>query len=71
MLRRIPRMPGLPFGGGPGLLLAAGAAYFVWEHEQGRHAQPHVLCPVCWLNKTAPAPEASGTPGPAGQPEQP
>ena len=53
------------------MLLAAGAAYFVWEHEQGRHAQPHVLCPVCWLNKTAPAPEASGTPGPAGQPEQP
>lgn len=71
MLRRIPRVPGLPFGGGPGLLLVAGAAYFVWEHERGRHAQAHVLCPVCWLDKVAPAPEeASGTSGPAEPPEQ-
>ena len=71
MLRRIPRVPGLPFGGGPGLLLVAGAAYFAWEHEQGRHGQAHVLCPVCWLDKIAPVPEASGTPAPAEPPEQP
>jgi hypothetical protein len=52
------------------LLLVAGAAYFAWEHEQGRHAQPHVLCPLCWLNKIAPAPEASGGSSPAEPPEQ-
>jgi hypothetical protein len=59
MFRRIPRVPGLPLGGGLELLLAAGGAYFAWEHGEGRHAQPHVLCPICWLNKIAPAPEAS------------
>lgn len=69
MLRRIPRVPGLPFGGGPGLLLVAGAAYFTWEHEQGRHGQAHVLCPVCWLNKIAPAPPAPGSSGPPEPPE--
>jgi len=36
-------------------MLAAGGAYFAWEHEQGRHGQPHLLCPVCWLNKIAPS----------------
>lgn len=54
MLRRIPRIPGLPLGGGPGLLLAAGAAYVAAEHEQGRHQRPHALCAICWLNKIAP-----------------
>ena len=44
------------------MLLAAGAGYFAWEHEQGRHGRPHVLCPVCWLNKISPAPEASEPP---------
>jgi hypothetical protein len=34
MHRRMPRAPGLPFGGGLNLLLVAGAAYFVWEHGQ-------------------------------------
>ena len=57
MLRRIIRVPGLP-GGGVQLVLLAGGAYFAWEHEQGKHAQPHLLCPVCWLNKIAAAPEA-------------
>jgi hypothetical protein len=52
------------------LLLVAGGAYFVWEHEQGRHGQPHVLCLLCWLNKIAPAPGASGGSGPAEPPEQ-
>ena len=52
------------------MLLVAGAAYFAWEHEQGRHGQAHLLCPVCWLNKVAPTPEASGTSGPAERPEQ-
>jgi hypothetical protein len=52
------------------LLLLAGAAYFAWEHDQGRHVQPHLLCPLCWLNKIAPAPEASGGSSPAEPPEQ-
>ena len=74
MPSRIPRAPGLPFGGGLNLLLVAGAAYFLWEHEQGRHGQPHLLCPLCWLHKIAPAPtpapEAPGGPGPAEPPQQ-
>jgi hypothetical protein len=52
------------------LALVAGAAYFAWEHEQGRHGRPHVLCPLCWLNKITPAPEASGGSNPAEPPEQ-
>jgi len=61
MIRRIPRF-GLPIGGLQ-LVLAGGAAYFAWEHEQGKHAQAHLLCPICWLNKIAPAAEQdeSGT----------
>ena len=55
MIRPILRF-GLPVGGLE-LVLAGGAAYLAWEHEQGRHAQPHMLCPICWLNKIAPAPE--------------
>lgn len=70
MLRRIPRVPGLPFGGGLDLLLVAGVALasFAWEHEQGRHQRPHVLCLSCWLNKIAP--EASSGSSPAEPPEQ-
>jgi hypothetical protein len=52
------------------LLLVAGAAYLAWEHQQGRHERPQVLCPLCLLNKIAPAPEASGGPDPAEPPEQ-
>jgi hypothetical protein len=52
------------------LLLVAGAAYFAWEHEQGRHERPHVLCPLCWLNKVAPASGTSGGSSPAEPPEQ-
>ena len=70
MHRRIPRAPGLPFGGGLNLLLVAGAAYFVWEHGQGRHGRPQALCPLCWLDKLAPSPGASGGSSPAGPPEQ-
>ena len=70
MLRRIPRLPGLPFGGGLELLLVGGGAYLAWEHEQGRHGQPHLLCPICWLNKIAPAPDASGGSRQAEPPEQ-
>jgi hypothetical protein len=51
-------------------VLVAGAAYFAWEHEQGRHGRPHVLCPLCWLNKIAPASESSGGSRPAEPPEQ-
>jgi hypothetical protein len=52
------------------LLLVAGGAYLAWEHEQGRHERPHALCPLCWLNKIAPAPQASGGSSPAEPPEQ-
>ena len=55
MIRRMIRF-GLP-GNGLELVLAGGAAYFAWQHQQGRHGQAHVLCPICWLNKIAPAPE--------------
>jgi hypothetical protein len=67
---RLPRAPGLPFGGGLNLVLAAGAAYFVWEHGQGRHGRLHLLCPLCWLDKIDPAPEVPGGPNPAEPPEQ-
>jgi hypothetical protein len=70
MLRRMPRVLVFPFGGGLNVLLVAGAAYFAWEHEQGRHESPHVLCLVCWMNKVAPAPEAPGSSSPA-QPSEP
>jgi len=59
MIRRIPKL-GLPIGGWQ-LVLAGGAAYFAWEHEQGKHAQAHMLCPICWLNRIAPANESDGT----------
>jgi len=56
MIRRMLRF-GLPVGTGLELLVAGGAAYFAWEHEQGRHTQAHMLCPICWLNKIAPPAE--------------
>ena len=68
MPRPLLRVPGLPFGGGLNLLLVAGGAYFVWEHEQGRHGRPNALCPLCWLNKVAPTPGASGGSSPAEPP---
>jgi len=52
------------------LLLVAGAAYFVWEHEQGRHGRPQVLCPLCWLDKVTPAPGAAGGASPVEPPDQ-
>ena len=52
------------------MVLVAGAAYFVWEHGQGRHGRPHLLCPLCWLDKIDPTPEASSGRSPAGPPEQ-
>ena len=65
---------GLPVGGLE-LVLVGGAAYFAWEHDQGKHAQAHLLCAVCWLDKIAPAPaQASAptpTPAPAPAPEPP
>jgi hypothetical protein len=66
----VPRAPRLPFGGGPNLLLAAGAAYFVWQHGQGRHGRPHLLCPLCWLDKIAPDPGPSDGPSPPEPPHQ-
>jgi hypothetical protein len=65
MIRRIARF-GLPFGSGPELALVAGAAYFAWEHEQGKHGRPHLLCAICWLNRIAPASEPQEeTPAPS------
>ena len=68
MPSRMPRAPGLPFGGGLNVVLVAGAAYFVWEHGQGRHGRPHMLCPLCWLEEIDPAPDLPGGPGPAEPP---
>jgi len=61
LMARLPRAMrlGLP-AGGPELILAGGAAYFAWEHEQGRHGQAHMLGPICWLSKIAPATRAAG-----------
>jgi hypothetical protein len=70
MIRRIPRVPGLAVGAGLDVVLVAGAAHFAWEHEQGRHGRPHLLCPICWLNKIAPAREAPGGASPAEPPKQ-
>jgi hypothetical protein len=58
----VPGFPRLPIGGVK-LLLLAGGAYFAWEHEQGKHEGPNLLCPICWLNKIAPTPEASSGSG--------
>ncbi|HEY1914947.1 MAG TPA: hypothetical protein VGH27_05155 [Streptosporangiaceae bacterium] len=71
MLRRILKVPGLPFGGGLNVVLVAGAAYFVGEHGKGRHEQPHLLCPICWLDKVSPAPEGSGDARPSGDNDEP
>lgn len=69
MMRPIARFRRVPFWGGPNVLLAGGAVYFAWEHEQGRHTQPHILCPICWLNRIAPPPpEAPSGPSPAEPP---
>ena len=65
---RIPRVPGLRLGGGLDMLLVAGGAHFAWEHEQGRHQRPHMLCLICWLDKIAP--EGSSGSTPAEPPEQ-
>lgn len=56
MIRRMPRF-GFPFGTGLELVLVVGGVYFAGEHEQGKHGQPNLLCPICWLNKIAPATE--------------
>ena len=62
MIRRMPRF-GLPLGGLQ-IVLVVGAAHFAHEHEQGKHDRANLLCPICWLNKIAPAAEPpSGTPG--------
>jgi len=66
---RIPGIPRFPIGG-VNLLLLAGGVYFAWEHEQGRHERPHLLCAVCWLNKVAPGEQASSSSGPA-EPSEP
>lgn len=65
MIRRMPRF-GLPFGSRLEMALVAGAAYFAWEHEQGKHGQAHLLCLSCWLDRIAPATEPPDqTPAPS------
>ncbi len=56
IIRRLLKL-GLPVGSGLELVLVGGAAYIAWEHQQGRHVQANLLCPICWLNKIAPAAE--------------
>jgi hypothetical protein len=67
----LPRIPGFPRPFGlrrEVVVLVAGAAYFAGEHEQGRHTRPNLLCLICWLNRVAPAPEATGGASPTGNP---
>lgn len=52
------------------VLLVASGAYMAWEHEQGRHGQPNLLCPICWLNKIAPGPAKPSASGTAEPPDQ-
>lgn len=59
VLPRIPGIPRLPLGGGPGLLAVGAAAYIAADHDKGKHTRPHPLCAVCWLNKVAPPRPAS------------
>jgi len=53
---------GLPVSGLE-LLLVGGAAHFAAEHERGKHGQAQILCPICWLNKIAPADPPDGAAG--------
>jgi hypothetical protein len=55
MIRRMLRF-GLPVSGLE-LLLAGSGLYFASEHQKGKHGQANMLCPICWLNKVAPAAE--------------
>jgi hypothetical protein len=57
-------------GGVVNVLLIAGGVYFASEHERGRHERPNLLCPICLLNKIAPAPEKPGDAGSAEPPEE-
>ncbi len=52
MIRQLLRL-GLSLGGLE-LVLVGGAAYLTWEHDQGRHEQPNVACPICWMDKIVP-----------------
>ena len=54
----MPRAPGLPFGGGPGLLLAAGAAYFAWEHEPARRRTASPAVPAVLAEQDRPGPRS-------------
>ena len=47
MPRPIPRVPGLPFGGGLNLVLVAGAAYFASEHEEEAGMDGRTCCARC------------------------
>jgi hypothetical protein len=50
------------------MLPVASGAHFAWEHEQGRHQRPHMLCLICWLDKIAPGGSSGSTPAePPGQ----
>ena len=43
--------------GGLELVAVAGAAYLTVEHDQGKHDQAHMLCPICWMDKLVPVAE--------------
>ena len=60
----------LKFGlttGGLELALVGGAAYFTWEHDQGRHEKANVACPICWMDRLVPVTSPSGEVQPATQ----
>jgi hypothetical protein len=49
---------GLPVAGLE-LVGVAGAAYLTWEHDQGSHDKPNLMCPICWMDKLVPVTDAS------------
>lgn len=59
MIRQLLRL-GLS-AGGLELALVGGAAFFTWEHDQGKHEQPNLACPICWMDRLVPVT------GPAGE----
>jgi hypothetical protein len=65
MIRQLLRL-GLPLGGLE-LVLVGGAAYLTWEHDQGRHEQANIACPICWMDKIVPVSGPSSETEPATQ----
>ncbi len=67
MIRQLLRL-GLA-SGGLELALVGGAAFFTVEHDQGKHDQPHLACPICWMDRLVPVTTPSSELQPAATQE--